>query len=101
MGIGDPHVLRAVVGTGAFLAVFALVGLASGGVFFIAPMLFGAISDTLGCWTLQAAFEALSTTIALPPDASRPSAGQAACVCVVCLVVTLAAAALLIRRREA
>ncbi|GAA2010994.1 ABC transporter permease subunit [Catenulispora yoronensis] len=115
VGLGDPHVLRAVVGAGTFLAVFALVGLAVGvvvrrsaggvallfGLFFIAPMVFGALSDTLGGWTLQTAFESLSTTITLPPDAARPSAGQAVAVCAVHLVVAFAGAALLIERRDA
>ncbi|WP_331769510.1 ABC transporter permease subunit (plasmid) [Embleya sp. NBC_00888] len=112
VGLGDPHVLRAVVATGAFVAVMAVLGLAVGaivrhsagavtalfGLFFVAPMVTAA-SDTARSWTLQSVFQALSTTTG-PAQAGRPSTMMATVVCAVYLALALGTAGWLLERRD-
>ncbi|MFI6582891.1 ABC transporter permease [Embleya sp. NPDC050493] len=113
VGLGDPHVLRAVTGTGAFVAVMAVLGLAMGvivrhsagavtalfGLFFVAPMVTAA-SDTAQSWTLQSVFQALSTTTG-PGQDGRPSITMAVVECAVYLVLALGSAGWLLERRDA
>ncbi|MYS87567.1 ABC transporter permease subunit [Embleya scabrispora] len=113
VSLGDPHVLRAVTATGAFVSVLAVIGLALGtivrhsagaiaalfGLFFVAPMLTEAAGDAVERGTLQPAFQALSSTTG-PVDPSRPSTAAACVVCVVWLAVALAVAAWSVERRD-
>lgn len=112
VGLGAPHVLRAVAATGAFVAVMALLGLALGfvirhtagalavlfGLFFVAPMATAA-SATAHRWTLQPVFQALSGTTAAGTG-DRPTAATAAIVCAVYCSIAWATAAWLIERRD-
>jgi hypothetical protein len=113
VGLGDPHVLRAVTATGAFVSVIALIGLALGtivrhsagaiaalfGLFFVAPMLTAAAGDTVKRGTLQPAFQSLSSTTG-PAVPSYPSTMVACVVCLVWLAVALAVAAWSVERRD-
>ncbi|MGC0419894.1 ABC transporter permease [Embleya sp. AB8] len=113
VGLGAPHVLRAVLTAGAFVTVIALIGLALGiivrhtagaiaalfGLFFVTPMLTEAAGDGAKRRTLQAAFQALSSTTG-PPAADRPSTAGACVVCLVWLGVALAVAGWAIERRD-
>ncbi|MEU0934679.1 ABC transporter permease subunit [Embleya sp. NPDC005971] len=113
VGLGAPHVLRAVVATGAFVTVIALIGLALGtivrhsagaiaglfGLFFVAPMLTEAAGDGVRRGTLQPAFQALSSTTGAA-EAGRPSTVTAVVACLVWLGVALAVAAWSIERRD-
>ncbi|GCD94791.1 ABC transporter permease [Embleya hyalina] len=113
VGLGAPHVLRAVLATGAFVMVFALIGLALGvivrhtagaiaalfGLFFVAPMVTGAAGDRLRNGTLQQAFQALSSTTGADA-AGRPSTVTAVVVCLLWVGVALAVAAWVIERRD-
>lgn len=112
VGLGSPNVLRAVAATGAFVAVIAVLGVALGfllrhtagalavlfGLFFVAPMATAA-SPAVHRWTLQPVFQALSDTTA-SGQADRPTTAAAAAACAVYSVVTLAATAWLIERRD-
>lgn len=112
VGLGAPHVLRAVAATGAFVAVMAVLGLALGfvvrhtagalavlfGLFFVAPMATAA-SATAHRWTLQPVFQALSGTTG-SGRGDQPSPAMAAVVCAAYAVAALAAAAWLVERRD-
>jgi ABC-2 type transport system permease protein len=115
VGLGDRGVLRATAGAGLFLSVFALIGLAFGsiikrtagaivalfGLFFIAPMLTSSLdswSQVPNQWTLQCAFEGMTSTTTHRPN--WPSPGMALVECGVYLAVILGLAALLTTRRD-
>ncbi|MGX4734594.1 ABC transporter permease [Kitasatospora griseola] len=109
--IGAPGVLRAVLQTGLFFAVLALTGLALGfivrrpagavallfGLFFVLPPLLGTISDRAARWTLQTAFESMTSTVTTANHAPSATALPA---CALHLAVLLGTAALLVRRRD-
>ena len=109
-----PGVARAVVGSGVFLAVIALVGLALGflirstagavaavvGLYFVAPVLLGSISDTLSKLALESAFSGVVTTVPRP-DHVQPSAPTAFLILAGYVVVGLGAAVVAVHRRDA
>ncbi|MFJ5921143.1 ABC transporter permease [Kitasatospora sp. NPDC092948] len=111
VGLGAPRVLRAVLETGLFFAVLALVGLALGflvrrsagavallfGLFFVLPPLLGTVSDRASQWTLQGAFESMTSTVTTANHAPSATALPA---CALYPAVLLGAAALLVRRRD-
>lgn len=115
--LGDPGVLRAVLGTAVYLTGIALIGLAVGtllrstaagiaslfGVIFLLPGLAGLVlpsgwGDTLLSF-LPSNAGATFTTVNVSPELLTPGAGMA--VFALWVIVPLAAAAVALRRRSA
>ncbi|MET8849807.1 ABC transporter permease [Amycolatopsis sp. NPDC004625] len=114
VGLGDPNVLRAVLGQGFYVGVVALLGAAIGlivrhtagataltaGLLFLTVMVLKGISDSAALirWAPGVAAEGLTWTTFHDPE--WPSAGFAALVCLTYLAVTTTAAAWCVRRRD-
>jgi hypothetical protein len=114
VGLSQPHVARAVTAAGLFLAGSALIGLGLGflirrtagavaaffGLYFVAPLLLGAISDTLA----KAALTAVSNSLCAlrrPPDSVLPSVPAAFAILAGHVLLSVGAAYLAVRRRDA
>ena len=115
VGLTDPHVARAVVGAGLFLAASALTGLGLGfvirrtagavaaylGLYFVARLLLGAISDTAAKASLPLVFSSISGIHTPPPDKVQPSVPAAFAILAGYVVLSLGAAYVAVRRRDA
>ncbi|WP_026425647.1 ABC transporter permease subunit [Actinokineospora inagensis] len=115
-GLGDPNVLRAVLGQGFYVATVAVLGAAIGtvlrhtagatalttGLLFLAPTVLKAFSangsTALTHWAPGVAAEGLTWTRFHDPE--WPTAGFALLVCLTYLAVTVAAAAWCLTRRD-
>ena len=113
--LSQPHVARAVTGAGLFLTGSALTGLGLGfvirrtagalaayfGLYFVAPLLLGAVSDTLAKTALPAVSNSIFAMRTPPPDKVVPSVPAAFAILAGYVVVSLGAAFLTVRRRDA
>ena len=113
-GLGDPNVLRAVLGQGFYAGTVALLGVAIGmivrhtagataltaGLLFLTVTVLKGISDSAGLprWAPGVAAEGLTWTRFHDPE--WPSAGFAVLVCLTYLAVTITAAAVCVARRD-
>jgi len=114
VGLGDPNVLRAVLGQGFYVGTVALLGAAIGlilrhtagataltaGLLFLAVMVLKGISSStaLSRWAPGVAAEGLTWTRFHDPE--WPSAGFAVLVCLTYLTVTITAATVCVTRRD-
>lgn len=115
VGLGDPHVLRAVLGAGFFLPVTALIGLALGtiirhgpgtiaavlGLYFVADLITPALgdgADAVARWTPVQILQGLTATRAARP--TWPGPAMAFAECGIYLIVLLGIAATVIGRRD-
>ncbi|WP_410672261.1 ABC transporter permease [Amycolatopsis sp. cmx-4-68] len=116
VGLGDPNVLRAVLGQGFYVGTVALLGAAIGmivrhtagataltaGLLFLAVTLLKAVSadgsTALSRWAPGVAAEGLTWTTFHDPE--WPSASFATLVCLTYLVVTITVAAVCVTRRD-
>ena len=116
VALGDPNVLRAVLGQGFYLGTVTILGAATGallrhtagatalttGLLFLSTMVFKAISPdgstALIHWAPAAAAEGLTWTTFHDPD--WPTAGFAVVVCLTYLTVSVTAAAWRMTRRD-
>jgi len=115
VGLGEPHVLRAVLGAGFFLSVTALIGLALGtiirhgpgaiaavlGLYFVTNLITPALGDganTFARWTPVQILQGLTTTRGGRP--TWPSPAMAFAECGIYLVVLLGIAAIVISHRD-
>lgn len=117
MTLSQPHVARAVVGAGLYPAASALIGLGLGfvirrtagalavffGLYFVARMLLGAISDTVAKGSLTAVFDSIAAVLPPSPHQVRvqPSVPAAFAILAGYVVVSLGAAYVMVRRRDA
>lgn len=115
VGLTQPPVARAVTSTGLFLAASALVGLGLGfwirrtagalagfyGLYFIAPSLLSSISHTVAKATLPAVSNSICAIRAAPPDKAVPSLPAAYAILAGYVVLSVGAAYLTVRRRDA
>jgi ABC-2 type transport system permease protein len=116
VGLGDPHVLRAVLGAGFFLSVTALIGLALGtivrrgpgavaavlGLYFVSNLVTPALgdgADAFAQWTPVQILQGLTATRGSRP--TWPSPAMAFVECGVYLVILFSIAAVVISRRDA
>jgi ABC-2 type transport system permease protein len=114
VGLGDPHVLRAVLGQGFYVGTVALLGAAIGmivrhtagataltaGLLFLTVMVLKGISDSAALirWAPGVASEGLTWTSFHDPE--WPSAGFATLVCLTYLTVTITVATVCVTRRD-
>ncbi|MEV6448184.1 ABC transporter permease [Amycolatopsis sp. NPDC051716] len=114
VGLGDPNVLRAVLGQGFYIGTVALLGAAIGmivrhtagatavvvGLLFLSVIVLKGISNSpaLVRWAPGVAGEGLTWTTFHDPE--WPSAGFATLVCLTYLAVTITAATLCVTRRD-
>ena len=110
-----PHAARAVVGAGLFLTGSTLIGLGLGflirrtagalavffGLYFLSQLLLGAISDTMAKTALNAVFTSICSMRPPPPNRVLPSAPAAFAVLAGYVVLSLGAAFVAVRRRDA
>jgi hypothetical protein len=110
-----PHVARAVLGTGAFLAATTLIGLGLGfwirrtagalaalfGLYFLAPLLLGSIGDTPAKAALHTVFTRIASMNPPPPGKVEPSVPAAFTILAAYVVLSLGAAYTAVRRRDA
>lgn len=115
VSLSHPHVARAVVGAGLFLTGSALTGLGLGfiirrtagalaaffGLYFVAPLLLDAISDTVAKASLTAVSKSIIAMRTPPPDRVLPSVPAAFTILAGYVVISLGAAYLTVRRRDA
>lgn len=115
VSLSHPHVARAVTGAGLFLTGSTLTGLGLGfvvrrtagalavffGLYFVAPLLLGAISDTLAKAALPAVSNSIFAMRTPPPDKVLPSVPAAFAILAGYAVISLGAAYLTVRRRDA
>jgi hypothetical protein len=108
-------VARAVAGTGAFLAAIALIGLGLGfwirrtagalaalfGLYFLAPLLLGSIGDTPSKAALRTVSTRIASMVPPPPDKVEPSVPAAFAILACYAVLSLGAAYIAVRRRDA
>jgi hypothetical protein len=115
VSLSHPHVARAVVGAGLFLTGSALLGLGLGfvirrtagalaaffGLYFLSELLFGAISDTLAKTALPAVFTSICSMRPPPAGKVLPSVPAAFAILAGYVVLSLGAAFVAVRRRDA
>jgi len=109
-----PYVARAVVGAGVYLTASALIGLGLGfvirrtagalaaffGLYFVAQMVLGAFSDTTAKLALAAVFDSICS-MRTPPGKVEPSVPAAFAILAGYVVLSLGAAFVAVRRRDA
>ncbi|MEY9861755.1 ABC-2 type transport system permease protein [Catenulispora sp. GAS73] len=110
-----PHVARAVVGSGWFLASSSLTGLGLGfvirrtagavaaflGLYFVARLLLGALGDTVAKASLPLVFQSISGINSPPPGRVLPSVPVAFAILAGYVVLSVGAAFVAVRRRDA
>ena len=117
VGLSHPHVARAVVGAGLYLAASALIGLGLGfvirrtagalavvfGLFFVADLLLGSISDTAAKVALPTVFGRIAGILPPSPHQARiePSVPAAFVILAGYVVLSVGAAFVTVRRRDA
>lgn len=115
VSLSGPHVARAVIGAGLYLAASALIGLGLGfvfrrtagalavlfGLFFVSRLLLEAVSRTVAKGALTEVFSSLSSMRPPAPDSLQPSVPAAFAILAGYVVLSLGAAFVMVRRRDA